>query len=104
MSNTARSIPDNLKKARDRTEESAGYSSSAESVWTRQAARGQKVETTTLVDTSTMSRLELLIHRTTKDLINLQMRVSTERDPTKVLRNIGIKKKFLDRLRAEQRR
>ncbi len=83
------------------------YGRSGESMWSRQAGSGRKVETVTLVDTSTMSRLELLIHRNVRELLNYQERVNTSSDPAEVARltkNIRIKQKFLDRLRAEQRR
>lgn len=91
---------------RDALEGTPGYAASGEGHWSRQAAHGGKVETSSIADTSTMSRLELTIHRNTRELINLQERAQAEHDPVKVaklLKNIGIKKKFLDRLRLEQR-
>lgn len=93
-------------QARADLEATPGYTSSGEGLWSRQAASGGKVATS-IADTSTMSRLELVIHRNTRELINFQERASTSSDPSEVarlLKNIGIKKKFLDRLRAEQRR
>ncbi len=59
-----------------------------------------------IADTRTMSRLELLIHTNTKELINLSERLSTEREPDVLMRihkNMAIKRKFLDRLRSQQR-
>lgn len=94
-------------QARADLEGSVGYTSSGESRWSRQAASGGKVETVSIADTSTMSRLELVIHRNTRELLNFQERAANSHDPAEVarlLKNIGIKKKFLDRLRAEQRR
>jgi hypothetical protein len=95
------------RRQRDSLEAAPGYASSGESQWTRQAGAGGRVETSSIADTSTMSRLEFLIHTNVKELLNFQERVNTSSDPAEVARltkNIGIKKRFLDRLRAEQRR
>lgn len=97
--NTNRRELENLEAA-------AGYCSSGEGMWSRQAGSGHKVETSSIADTSTMSRLESLIHRNVKELINLSERLSTERDPVaqmKINKSMAIKRRFLDKLRAEQR-
>ncbi len=94
-------------QARADLQATPGYTSSGEGMWSRQASSGGRVETTSLVDTRNMSRLELLIHRNTRELLNFQERAANSHDPSEVarlLRNIAIKKKFLDRLKSEQRR
>lgn len=94
-------------QARADLQATPGYTSSGEGMWSRQASSGGRVETTSLVDTSTMSRLELVIHRNTRELLNFQERAANSHDPSEVarlLKNIGIKRKFIDKLRAEQRR
>jgi hypothetical protein len=92
---------------RDNLEATPGFTASGTSQWERQAAAGGKVETSSIVDTRTMSRLEFLIHRNVKELINFEERANQERDPdkvTKLLKNIGIKRRFINKLREEQRR
>ncbi|MGD0076854.1 MAG: hypothetical protein ABSD31_21390 [Candidatus Binataceae bacterium] len=95
------------RQERDNIEAEPGFAASGTSQWERQAARGGRVDTGSIVDTSTMSRLELLIHKQTKNIINMTEKANSARDPERVahwLKQIGIAKKFLDRLRAEQRR
>lgn len=91
---------------RDKLEGAPGYLSSGEGQWSVRAASGGKVETRSIADTRTMTRLELLIHRNVKELINFEERASRSRDPaevTRLLANIQKKRRFIDTLRREQR-
>jgi hypothetical protein len=97
--NTNRRELENLEAA-------PGYVSTGEGQWSRQAGSGGKVETISLADTSAMSKLELLIHRNTRELINLSERLATETDPVAVMKinkSMAIKSRFLAKLREEQR-
>jgi hypothetical protein len=86
-------------------EATPGFASSGTSQWERHAAHGGKVETQSIRDFNSMSRLEQLIHRNVKELINLSDRLGTEHDPVaqmKISKSMAIKRRFIDRLRAEQ--
>ncbi len=94
------------RRERDNLEATPGFSASGVGMWERQASRGMRVETSTIVDTSEMSRLELRIHKQMKNVIAMQSKANAEQDPERAahwMKQLGIAKKFLDKLRREQR-
>jgi hypothetical protein len=90
-------------------EATPGYAVNGESKWSRRAALGGSVDTTTTANTKERqewSRLDELIHHEAHQVRRLRRRVEAETDPAKVavlLDRLTKTRALLDRLRNEQR-
>jgi hypothetical protein len=93
---------------RDKIESAPGYVSSGESMFSRQSATpGGKGKTETRGDRREWSRLDWQIEKEISELRRHQQRATETKEPAEIARHlerVGKTKKFLDRLRAEQRR
>jgi hypothetical protein len=89
----------------DLDKQSIGYAGSGESQYTRRAAHGGRAPIAELPETLTQP--QFLLRRHLGELRKLERKISVETDPAraaKLVRQQEIKMRFIERLRAEQRR
>jgi hypothetical protein len=95
------------RRERDNLEGSAGYRSSGEGEWSVRHASPGGAEPSHKRDYQEFTRLDWQIQKEVSELHRHQRRAQETTDPleiTKHLERAGKVKRFLDRLRAEQRR
>lgn len=92
---------------RDAIETAPGYTSNAESEFTRRISTGGKADLSRKREWQEFTRLDWQIQREVSELLRHQKRAQETQDPAEVAKHIERAqktKRFLDRLRLEQRR